>query len=964
MSCEGWGDVDPLDGDDEPRLIWMKHKGLIVILSVASVVCLALAACGPESAPAPTIAPSPSPTTAPPSATPPSTVQPGSRITFRIDADEAGQAVAFHALHFIDDQANTLETLSFGTLEANALQAGGWSDNQVDPVEGTIQWAGPEEEAALSGLELPADAEGILLRMATSDGEAWVDLTLDGALLGRVRVTDEWRTGYLPVAEAPQFVPSNQFPQWPAGRYFPTFPEQRGRIYAIHVRTELEDWWQQTSAADWRINHAYDTMMAFTLVGMQGVINRSNPGVYLVWEQPEIYNGSPRYYLEQIKEGADVVELDLDGLSAIHFLYQHYAPLFQGTVVYDPAVPDTLNLATMIAGLENRLILAPQQLGLSGIPDMESVTDLRLLAEQEDWDATTEGAARLYQWVYDNLWPRLEHRAIAIFSPGPPASRPIPGAGYYLPFNIGARDYAVALKLPVLWLSPSDEPQRSLFDRFLAEAPSPIPVFGFFGSEEVETVRLISQHGDFCPVLTNGNAPFNSPNLSLHASLPIEPARYQAEINPDRILATLSATHVVTFFTSDGDAVQYLMDRGFHDLVWERAQGHRYGWTINPVLPDLAPLVWNDYVANRSEVSLLAGFSGAGYVNPGAMDATGLQAYLQATGRYMDRTGLRTILVDWRDLVWNAQVADLYYNTLHEHGLLGLIVGGGQYRQWGGLSFRYSGVPAPGAYFAYEPVSAADRWIIDDLLSQRTGEILLDVAHYDWAEGQVVSDAAAEDGEALLFTSEQPTGWIQGPFVELPAGDYSVTYRLKMEDVAASLPIARIYVGETEAHSAQEFVARELTPQDFVPGEYQDFTLSFTLDHWASRVELGLVPYNGTNWSDSEYATANLWADSVQLSREGGLDFPVFSMMALIVTAPVQSDVLDLVDQMESAGILVLTPDEYMAALNPETMIEFATPLLGADHQSLVQAQALLERGEFFQSLLAVRKGLSDLTAP
>lgn len=96
----------------------------------------------------------------------------------------------------------------------------------------------------------------------------------------------------------------------------------------------------------------------------------------------------------------------------------------------------------------------------------------------------------------------------------------------------------------------------------------------------------------------------------------------------------------------------------------ERAQGHRYGWTINPVLPDLAPLVWNDYIDNRSEVSLLAGFSGAGYVNPEVMDAAGLQAYLQATGRYMDRTGLRTILVDWRDLVWNTQVATLYYRHL------------------------------------------------------------------------------------------------------------------------------------------------------------------------------------------------------------------------------------------------------------------------------------------------------------
>jgi hypothetical protein len=64
---------------------------------------------------------------------------------------------------------------------------------------------------------------------------------------------------------------------------------------------------------------------------------------------------------------------------------------------------------------------------------------------------------------------------------------------------------------------------------------------------------------------------------------------------------------------------------------------------------------------------------------------------------------------------------------------------------------------------------------------------------------------------------------------------------------------------------------------------------------------------------------------------------------------------------MESAGILVLTPDEYMAALNPEYMIEFATPLLGADDPSLVQAQALLESGQFFESLLTIREALKNI---
>jgi hypothetical protein len=904
--------------------------------------------------------PTPTSTPIPPTNTPISAL---SKITFEFAKnDSSNQAVAFHSFELIDAEAHTIQAITFGTSKANALQGIGWSENQTHPTEGEIQWANGESNVATLNLDVPSNVDGILLRMATAGDEIWMDVTLDGVRLGSLRVTNTWRTGYLPVGEAQPFAVSNQFPQWQADHYFPVFPVQSGRIYAIHVRTELEDWWRAASSADWRINQSYDTMMAFTLVGMQGIINRSNPGIYLEWEQPEVYNGSPHYYLEQLKGRADVVELDLDGLSAIRFLYRHYAPLFQGAVVYDPVVPDTLNLATMYAGLENRIILAPQQLDLSGIPKMESLLDLRTLVEQNGWNASIEAETRLYQWVYDNLWPRLEHRAIGIYSPGPPASRQVPGADNFLPFGIGARDYAVALNLPVLWLSPSEEPQKSLFNRFLAEVQSPIPVFGFFASDEVETVRLVSRHGDFCPVITNGNSPFGAPNLSLHAALPIQPARYQAEINPDRILASLTATHIVTFVTSDGDSIQYLMDRGFHQLVWEQVQGHRFGWSINPVLPELAPLVWNDYVENRSQVSLLTGPSGAGYANPGVMDDAGLQSYLEMTGRYMDRTGLRTLLVDSRDLNWNPHVAGLYYTSLREHGLLGMVVGGGNFKQWA-LAFRYAGAPTPGVYFAYEPVSSTETWIIDDLLSKQPGEILIDPVHYAWVQGQVVNDPAAAGGEALLFTRDQPTGWIQGPFTELPPGNYSVTFRLKMEDITSSLPIARIYVGEIVGDPpGPPIINRELTPRNFAaPGQYQDFTLTFTIDRWASRVELGLIPYNGTNWSDSEYASANLWIDSVHLTRQGGLNFPVFSMMALIMTGPVEPDAPQLIDKMESAGILVLTPDEYMAALNPEYMIEFATPLLGADNQSLVQAQALLESGKFFESLLTVREALKSI---
>ena len=54
----------------------------------------------------------------------------------------------------------------------------------------------------------------------------------------------------------------------------------------------------------------------------------------------------------------------------------------------------------------------------------------------------------------------------------------------------------------------------------------------------------------------------------------------------------------------------------------------------------------------------------------------------------------------------------------------------------------------------------------------------------------------------------------------------------------------------------------------------------------------------------------------------------------------------------------MLTPDEFMAALNPEYMIEFATPIVGANHPALIQARAQLRDGRYLESLLTLRGAL------
>ncbi len=47
-----------------------------------------------------------------------------------------------------------------------------------------------------------------------------------------------------------------------------------------------------------------------------------------------------------------------------------------------------------------------------------------------------------------------------------------------------------------------------------------------------------------------------------------------------------------------------------------------------------------------------------------------------------------------------------------------------------------------------------------------------------------------------------------------------------------------------------------------------------------------------------------------------------------------------------------------MAALNPEVMIEFAIPYLGAEHAAIQEARNQLEAGEYFYGLTTIRDAL------
>jgi len=745
-------------------------------------------------------------------------------------------------------------------------------------------------------------------------------------------------------------------PQWINGYYFPHFPSTDS-LYVIPVETDLLNQ-EFTWIGDFRINDSYAMMMALTLVGMQGIINRYQPRIYLD------YTSNTHDWISNLAEHVEIVELSLNHLDALKFLFEEYGAYFEGAVIYDPEVPETINLATMIAGLENRVILAPDQLAIPDLPAFSSVTDLRILVQEQSWEPTEESKYDVYEWAYNNLWEQLEHRIVGIISPGPPTSQQFSPDRFY-PLGLAQCDYYVALKLSALWLDPRDVKEAELLGRFLADAPSPVPVTGIC-TDEVSSLLFISDYGDWEMVISWPNGPLEAANLTVFSGVRPNIKRYQPEMNEDRILATLRKKHVAMMWCSDGDNIGYQMSRGFPRFRWDDIvnEGSLLGWTINPTVANIAPVIWNYYIESRGETALVCGLSGAGYTYPRMMDDSQLNAYISYTANAFDQTGLRTVAVDARgsgEGPWNNALASCYYEGLQGTDYLGAMFG-----TWGtpwGMHFTYEGVPTPAVRPTCLLIESRDfDNQINSIFSQKADSILIDLgSHYHWHRGQVIVDNLAVGGDALYFenTNSGYTEIILGPYINLVPGNYVLQMQLKVSDNQSSTDFLNVSISyanysgiAAQLNGFTQIASGRVTPAAFKASDtYQCIEIPFTCDEFISNLEIIVAYISGG---------ADLTADYYHIINLSPTEFPVFAPIFVnVISSDPFYDIPRLfTEAFENRGGLMLTPDEFMSALNPEYMIDFASALLGASDPALIQANQELMDGQYFASLLTTRNAL------
>jgi hypothetical protein len=365
---------------------------------------------------------------------------------------------------------------------------------------------------------------------------------------------------------------------WPTGQALPRFPAPASLVMA-----DIEP-----LAADQQL----------LLATLQGVVNRTKPRIYL---QQKGMEGKATWLPDLgVPTGSLVEPLSL---------VSRFRSEITGAVLYDPALPATINLATTLAGLENAVATSAAVATQLSLP---IVADLR-------GQFANELAA--YQWAIDTLRPRTTHRMLISHTPDI--------CGYL-------RDYAVANSALVVWLDHSDAAQRALLQGLADDLPLNAPFIGWLRGGESQNVQSLSKRG--VHVLP---ADFMQ-NLTVWSGVPATLRSTQPHPAPP----ALEDKIYVTLVYSDGDNMQYAQHRT--RLLWEDpARGSiPLNWPLSPELVDAAPAILSHYQRTATANDyLLAGPSGLGYIFPSAWPLDTFDTYVTQTATYAHRAGMDSTVI-------------------------------------------------------------------------------------------------------------------------------------------------------------------------------------------------------------------------------------------------------------------------------------------------------------------------------
>jgi hypothetical protein len=364
-----------------------------------------------------------------------------------------------------------------------------------------------------------------------------------------------------------------------------------------------------------------DEQTAFAV--MQGVLNRSQPRVFLVHD---VEDG---YWLNWLRERGDIETIDWVGA---HEILRRFRNRLKGCIVTDPSVAATRNVATFLAGLKDAVVVSPELIEPFGLPVLE---DLR-----GRWKRDIEA----YRWAYDQFFAAANPSALAHLNPC--SSR--------------LRDYMAEFGVFIFWLSGSKEADgedeiefaRELFTRV---GPN-IPVLGWWGAHgqgsspgirEQKGVDLASEYGLRTVCMAWDGYCEGTSNLSVHSGTAAMFRQKPAPSPPP-----LENKIYFAFLRTDGDGTNFWRQE-FLKRWWDPERGRiPMNWPVGPSVSEFMPDILDYFYTHASpDDYFMAAVSGMGYIHEDVYGArlteerrkAGFAEFLRLTGDYMKRMDLHHI---------------------------------------------------------------------------------------------------------------------------------------------------------------------------------------------------------------------------------------------------------------------------------------------------------------------------------
>jgi len=377
---------------------------------------------------------------------------------------------------------------------------------------------------------------------------------------------------------------------------------------------------------------SYDEAMAAASV--QGIINRTSPALYLL----STTNTRPQFWLDLLaKDGRWLQGRERKPLPDLSALVRLAGKRAKGVIIWDPAVPASLNVATTLAGVYDAIVLSPEfadrYLAKWKLPVLK---DLRGQFTGAETGSRKNDA---YRWaIREYLAQGLcsSHR-LCLFEDSF-STRARGDTGYVV-----TRDWAVKNRSFVFDLSPwgderpGDDPGQRLgldletYNLILAEilrqsaGKHMTELTGFFALSkysampdhqsahegvptEWESVWLMSPFNCYQNTISSGCF-----NQSLHSQAPRRPLKQRYAAKP----VTLENKAYLCVLMSDYDSATPLYD--FLPDHWHDADRGKtpLAWGINPNLLETYPdLIAYFYETASAADTFTSDASAAGYMNP------------------------------------------------------------------------------------------------------------------------------------------------------------------------------------------------------------------------------------------------------------------------------------------------------------------------------------------------------------